>query len=164
MAILNLCSEEELDKDSDPKKSEKVLASSSLHKEKSEEPPKPMAASDAPEDEKFSKLRNKILAIGRLSRMFSVLREEAESISEFKLSSGHSLPKGTLMFGSAGVQGAISSFDEARKADMENEGLPPTAEEQETRIEIARRDSVKRVTQDRVFEEQLERIADKLAR
>lgn len=171
MAILNLCSQEELDKDSDPKMSQRVLASSSLHHDTTAataaSPVATVAATDTAatsEEEKFRKFRNKILAIGRLSRMFSVLREEAESISEFKISSGHKLPKGTLMFGSAGVHGAISSFDEARKADMANESLPPTREEQETRNEIARRDSVKRVTQDKEFEERLERIADKLAR
>jgi serine/threonine-protein phosphatase 2B catalytic subunit len=75
-------------------------------------------------------IRNKILAIGRLSRVFHVLREESESISELKSVSGSSkLPMGTLLTGAEGIRKAITSFEEARKSDLVNERLPPQREE-----------------------------------
>lgn len=78
----------------------------------------------------MAKFRNKVLAIGRISRMFSVLREESELISEFKDVSGTQyLPKGTLMLGAQGIRDCIHNFEEARKADLANEGLPPLPED-----------------------------------
>ncbi|ODQ64438.1 Metallo-dependent phosphatase [Nadsonia fulvescens var. elongata DSM 6958] len=75
-------------------------------------------------------LRNKILAIGRVSRMFQVLRQESESVSELKAVSGGKLPAGTLMSGSQGIRDAINSFEDARMADRINERVPPSHEEQ----------------------------------
>ena len=61
-----------------------------------------------------------------MSRVFSVLREEAERVSELKVASGTGkLPYGTLALGSEGIKNAIQTFDEARKVDIENERLPP---------------------------------------
>ena len=36
-----------------------------------------------------------------------------------------SLPAGTLALGSEGIKQAISTFEQAKKADEENERLPP---------------------------------------
>ncbi|KAJ1563536.1 3',5'-cyclic-nucleotide phosphodiesterase (PDEase) (3':5'-CNP) [Cladochytrium tenue] len=36
-----------------------------------------------------------------------------------------SLPAGTLATGAEGIKNAISTFEQARKADLENEKLPP---------------------------------------
>lgn len=74
-------------------------------------------------------IKNKILAIGRLSRVFQVLREESERVTELKTASGGRLPAGTLMLGSEGIKNAISSFEDARKVDLQNERLPPSHDE-----------------------------------
>jgi serine/threonine-protein phosphatase 2B catalytic subunit len=50
-------------------------------------------------------IKNKVLAIGRLSRVFAVLREESESVSELRRISGNvRLPAGTLMLGAEGIK------------------------------------------------------------
>jgi serine/threonine-protein phosphatase 2B catalytic subunit len=53
-------------------------------------------------------------------------REEKEKISELKSLMGTAaLPAGTLALGAEGIKNAISTFDQAKKADRENEKLPP---------------------------------------
>ncbi|KAL9931826.1 hypothetical protein V8E36_009376 [Tilletia maclaganii] len=70
-------------------------------------------------------MKNKILAVGRMGRVFVLLCEEAERVSELKLASATGkLPYGTLALGSEGIKKAITSSDEARKVDIENERLP----------------------------------------
>jgi len=82
-------------------------------------------------DYKRRAIKNKILAIGRLSRVFQVLREESEKVGELKLASGGKLPAGTLMLGAEGIKAAINTFEDARKVDLQNERLPPSHEEVE---------------------------------
>jgi len=84
-----------------------------------------------PESIEFKRraIKNKILAIGRLSRVFQVLREESERVTELKTVAGGRLPVGTLMLGAEGIKNAISSFEDARKVDLQNERLPPSHEE-----------------------------------
>ncbi|KAF6007414.1 hypothetical protein HII12_004575 [Brettanomyces bruxellensis] len=75
-------------------------------------------------------LRNKILAIGRVSRMFNILRQEAEKVEQLRnLSGGSSLPKGVLLGGQGELDKKLSSFEEARLADLSNEAMPPTPEQ-----------------------------------
>jgi serine/threonine-protein phosphatase 2B catalytic subunit len=70
------------------------------------------------------------LAVGKMARVFSVLREESESVMELKNVTGTGkLPYGTLALGAEGIKKAITSFEEARRSDIENERLPPTREE-----------------------------------
>ncbi|ODV84327.1 hypothetical protein CANARDRAFT_236088 [[Candida] arabinofermentans NRRL YB-2248] len=70
-------------------------------------------------------LRNKILAIGRVSRMFNMLRQEAEKVEQLRsLAGGTNLPKGVLLNGTDALHNKISSFEEIRLADLANEGLP----------------------------------------
>ncbi|CAM0136214.1 unnamed protein product [Umbelopsis sp. WA50703] len=85
-------------------------------------------------------IKNKILAIGKMSRVFSVLREESERVMELKsISPSGKLPVGTLALGAEGIKhatvyfttSAITTFEEARRSDIENERLPPTREAKE---------------------------------
>ncbi len=115
IAILNTCSKEELEPESG--------TSPSI-------PETPPLEKDPDSTEaKRRAIKNKILAIGRLSRVFQVLREESERVTELKTASGGKLPAGTLMLGAEGIKQAIHNFEDARKVDLQNERLPPSHDE-----------------------------------
>ena len=116
MAILNTCSKEELEEDATPST---VSAPASP----------PLERDTETADAKRRAIKNKILAIGRLSRVFQVLREESERVTELKTASGGKLPAGTLMLGAEGIKQAIHNFEDARKVDLQNERLPPSHDE-----------------------------------
>ncbi|PWN51255.1 putative calcineurin catalytic subunit [Violaceomyces palustris] len=111
IAILNICSKEELEEE----------------EEEDEIPETPTSITQIDEQaERRTVIKNKILAVGRMSRVFALLREEAERVSELKSASATGkLPYGTLVLGSEGIKDAIHNFDEARRVDIENERLPP---------------------------------------
>src|SRR6195952_2997848 len=122
IAILNTCSKEELEEDTPGA----IVASQSS-------PPVSGGAAGPldPESTEFKRraIKNKILAIGRLSRVFQVLREESERVTELKTATGGRFPAGTLMLGAEGIKQAIHSFEDARKVDIQNERLPPSHDE-----------------------------------
>ena len=140
LAILNTCSKEELLEDeaifsdlADQTSSVRVAGSPILP---DGTPAAAIAAGDvqmgSAEDKEANRnrIRQKILAIGRISRVFSVLRTESESISELKDLMGTTrLPYGSLALGAEGLKRAIHSFEDAKRSDQENERLPPTKEE-----------------------------------
>ncbi|KAL4974339.1 Serine/threonine-protein phosphatase 2B catalytic subunit [Aspergillus desertorum] len=129
IAILNTCSKEELE-DETPSTISPAEPS----------PPMPMDTVDTESTEfKRRAIKNKILAIGRLSRVFQVLREESERVTELKTAAGGRLPAGTLMLGAEGIKQAITNFEDARKVDLQNERLPPSHEEVVRRSEEERR-------------------------
>ena len=117
IAILNTCSKEELEPEPSPP-----------GKTGAPTPPVEENAIETSEAKKRA-IKNKILAIGRLSRVFQVLREESERVTELKTASGGKLPQGTLMLGAEGIKQAITNFEDARKVDIQNERLPPTSDE-----------------------------------
>jgi serine/threonine-protein phosphatase 2B catalytic subunit len=89
LAILNICSKEELLADEEEDAKVKGITDSS---------------SEEAEQRKMV-IRNKILAIGKISRVYSVLRENSERITELKsLSPSGRLPLGTLALGVEGIK------------------------------------------------------------
>lgn len=123
--ILNICTEEELEDDTPISE---IDATVSLPTSK------PPVTVD-PLEEKRLALRNKVIAIGRVSRMYSVLRQQSEDVAHLKELNSGTLPKGSLSHGTEGLRQTIMSFEEARRADLKNEALPPTPDEMRKREE-----------------------------
>ena len=132
IAILNICSKEELEEDT-------PISTGPISP--------PLVNHDADSSEfKRRAIKNKILAIGRLSRVFQVLREESERVTELKTASGGRLPAGTLMLGAEGIKQAIHNFEDARKVDLDNERLPPTHDEVTRKNEEDRKQAFERAS------------------
>lgn len=76
-------------------------------------------------------LRNKILAIAKVSRMYSVLREESDKVQYLKSMNQGILPQGALAHGSESLNETLSAFERAKKLDRINEKLPPSLDKVE---------------------------------
>lgn len=76
-------------------------------------------------------IRAKILAMGKMSRMFRTLREENESILELKGLAGGTLPSGVLQGGPEAIEKAIRGFKQSKEVDKGNERWPDTPVESE---------------------------------
>ncbi|KAF3009622.1 3',5'-cyclic-nucleotide phosphodiesterase (PDEase) (3':5'-CNP) [Curvularia kusanoi] len=152
IAICNTCSKEELEEETPSS-----LASGPAS-------PTPLANMD-PESTEFKRraIKNKILAIGRLSRVFQVLREESERVTELKTASGGRLPAGTLMLGAEGIKQAIHSFEDARKVDLQNERLPPSGEEVRKSQDAHREQALEKATKDAENDQELNRVARRIS-
>lgn len=95
ISMLNICSKEELE--------EEMELESITSNAPQDTIPGPITHEER--EARRQIIKNKILAIGRLSRVFSVLREESESVSELRRISGNvRLPAGTLMLGAEGIK------------------------------------------------------------
>ena len=95
ISMLNICSKEELEEEIE-------FPSASVQ----EGEPKVLTREER--EARRQIIKNKVLAIGRLSRVFSVLRQESESVSELRRLSGNvRLPAGTLMLGAEGIKKGI---------------------------------------------------------
>lgn len=153
IAILSTCSEDELKDDATPSTASPGPVSP------------PIAASMDPESIEYKRraIKNKILAIGRLSRVFQVLREESERVTELKTASGGRLPAGTLMLGAEGIKNAISSFEDARKVDLQNERLPPSHEEVTRQSEEGRAQALERATREADNDKGLQLLSRRLS-
>ncbi|RDW60034.1 serine phosphatase-1 [Coleophoma crateriformis] len=154
IAILSTCSDDELKEDGTPSTVSPPLAS-----------PQGSAMNMDPESIEFKRraIKNKILAIGRLSRVFQVLREESERVTELKTASGGRLPQGTLMLGAEGIKNAISSFEDARKVDLQNERLPPSHEEVARQTEEGRTAALARASREADNDKGLQALSRRLS-
>jgi len=152
IAILNTCSKEELEEETP----------SSLASGPSSPP---LSLNMDPESTEFKRraIKNKILAIGRLSRVFQVLREESERVTELKTASGGRLPAGTLMLGAEGIKQAIHSFEDARKVDLQNERLPPSHEEVRKTAETSHNQAIEKASKDADNDTALNQVARRIS-
>lgn len=131
VSILNICTEDELGEET-PMNPEYIeeKAENTEHASKSNS----SAASGVTtkttsildDDNRRKALRNKILAIARVSRMYSVLREESDKVKYLKTMNSGVLPRGALANGSTGLNETLSTFEAARANDLINEKLPPS--------------------------------------
>lgn len=141
VAVLNTCTKEELEESDE------------------ESIPSPVAPVDDTV-ERRKVIKNKILAVGRMARVFALLREESEKVSELKsISASGKLPYGTLALGTEGIKEAITGFEDARKSDIENERLPPDlfdAEEAKAYLAHAQSMSVSEVGEENTTEGTIE--------
>jgi serine/threonine-protein phosphatase 2B catalytic subunit len=153
IAILNTCSKEELEEETP------------LSSGPSSPPINTSTAGMDPDSTEFKRraLKNKILAIGRLSRVFQVLREESERVTELKTASGGRLPAGTLMLGAEGIKQAINTFEDARKVDLQNERLPPSHEEVRRSSDAARDEALKKASRDADNDPKLAGVARRIS-
>jgi len=154
IAILSISSEDELKEDITPSTVSPGPVS----------PPLASGSMD-PESIEYKRraIKNKILAIGRLSRVFQVLREESERVTELKTASGGRLPAGTLMLGAEGIKNAISSFEDARKVDLQNERLPPSHEEVTRQSEEGRAQALERASREADNDKGLQLLSRRLS-
>ncbi|AMD22133.1 HGL207Wp [Eremothecium sinecaudum] len=137
VAILNVCSDEELEGDT-PLMEEEVTANPMpLNRPVTITYTRRQKYSSVLEDEaKKRALRNKILAIAKVSRMYSILREERDKIQYLKTMNAGVLPRGALSRGTEGLNEALSIFEKARRADLQNERLPPDLSDVERSREL----------------------------
>ena len=154
IAILSICSEEELKDETPTTTSPGSLTS-------------PTATGDAedPNSIEFKRkaIKNKVLAIGRMSRVFQVLREESEKVTELKTVSGGRLPAGTLMMGGEGIKDAIKTFEDARKVDLQNEHLPPSHEEVVKHQEEELQQALQKAAEDAENDTKLQQLSRRLS-
>ncbi|KAI0794857.1 Metallo-dependent phosphatase [Abortiporus biennis] len=136
LAILSVCSEEELEHS-------EFSSDEEGHLEGDEGETRTIADLSLTPSEisaRREQIKNKILAVGKMQRVFQILREEAENATE--LSTGLSSPTGTppgawpggfaspdappdkLKVHVNDLRRQIRSFDDARRSDKANERLP----------------------------------------
>ncbi|KAH9476265.1 Serine/threonine-protein phosphatase 2B catalytic subunit A1 [Psilocybe cubensis] len=119
LAILSICSNDE-------------LAESDSDGEEAQAAPADLAA-------RRQLIKNKILAVGRMQKVFQLLREEAENATELDGVTATSTAVSKPGADALSVQGArlnksIRTFADARRSDMANERLPEFNEQQKPTI------------------------------
>lgn len=146
VSILNICTEEELEEETPIANGFDTPLSSPVVTTPPVQLPDAVTDVASPQstiEDKRLALRNKVLAIGRVARMYQVLREESEKVDHLKSLNEGILPKGSLMHGSEGLNKTILTFEEARRADLANEAMPPSQDEQK-RLEEQRQKKLKK--------------------
>jgi len=70
-------------------------------------------------------LKQKVMAVSKILRMYKVLRQENEAIVQIKqLTPNHKVPTGVLSQGADGIKGVLSNFESAKAADADYEKFP----------------------------------------
>ncbi|EKM77729.1 hypothetical protein AGABI1DRAFT_76707 [Agaricus bisporus var. burnettii JB137-S8] len=109
LAILSICSQEELVESEEEEGGE--------GKTEEEHAAEQLARRQA--------IKNKILAVGRMQRVFQLLREEAENQTELIPGDGGPTVGGPDVLNVQGsINRSIKTFDDARRSDLVNERLP----------------------------------------
>ncbi|KAG6811974.1 hypothetical protein H0H92_005008 [Tricholoma furcatifolium] len=113
LAVLSVCSQEELS-EVDPDSGDEVTHGV--------EPG--MTAAEI--QKRRNEIKKKIVAIGKMQRVFQMLREGQENATELRIDNGPPRSEGLSVQG-AKIGRSIRSFDDARRIDIENERLPEFA-------------------------------------
>lgn len=136
LAVLSVCSQEELESTGSTSDEEERIRM--LDDEDDTRTIGGSALSQNEVAERRQEIKNKILAVGKMQRIFQILREEAENATELVTHSQLSSPTAAPGAWQGGFTGApdalgvhvntvrqqIRSFDDARHADIVNERLP----------------------------------------
>lgn len=70
-------------------------------------------------------MKGKVRSIGRMSRMFTTLREQSEVLLQIKnMSPDGKLPRGLLLEGKPAIKNALKQFNLAKELDKNNEKRP----------------------------------------
>lgn len=129
VSILNICTEDELGEET-PVVSQRVGANAVSSKREPQQDTQQIDSgakhkSILDDEARRKALRNKILAIAKVSRMYSVLREESDKVKYLKGINSGVLPRGALAHGADGLNETLTTFEKARKQDLINERMPP---------------------------------------
>ncbi|QLL32405.1 hypothetical protein HG536_0C05740 [Torulaspora globosa] len=126
VSILNICTEDELGEET-PVISDRIGSTEPSQQVVPRAEGEIKLTKSILDDEARRKaLRNKILAIAKVSRMYSVLREESDKVKYLKDINSGVLPRGALAHGADGLNETLSTFEKARKQDLINERMPPS--------------------------------------
>lgn len=90
-------------------------------------------------------LRDKVLAVSRMMKVYNVIREEQENIVKLKaLSPSGRLPNGILTKGPDAIVKAVSGFSSAQEADRTNERMPQVGKltKQASKVQVGFRDGM----------------------
>ncbi|KAF9070500.1 Metallo-dependent phosphatase-like protein [Rhodocollybia butyracea] len=117
LAILSICSEEELTEEDSSEEEGRTLDAT---------------VSAADYQQRRQQIKSKIMAVGRMQRVFQLLREESEAASELvatedaagPMTSGMRVGPDALSVQGTQIGRNIRSFDDARRSDLMNERLP----------------------------------------
>jgi len=74
---------------------------------------------------KAPRLKQKVLAVTKVLRMYKMLRQNNEAVLQLKqLTPNHRIPFGLLSKGTDAIQQALTDFESAKQADLVNESRP----------------------------------------
>eukprot|EP01133_Synstelium_polycarpum_P010589 gene10589-12321_t len=119
LVLLNLCDDEEAEKKEAETKDVDVEA-----------------------EQRKQMLRAKVRSVSKMMRMFSILRQERETIMMIKsFTPARKIPQGLLSEGKDALKRALGDFAKARKMDLVNEKRPPLIDRVNSRGELLRMNS-----------------------